>query len=469
MSKITDDRIKLSVKSSNYHISSSFSTTEDSIELFLLANNSNLYNWNNPNTGAIIGAELIKKNTEFEHHQPYIAIKNNNEIEKLAIFNKNEITLTGNILPSSNLTYSLGSENMRFNDLYLSGNTIELGDISISVSDEKGLSLTNKIADIAPPLFEGGGLKVFSADGGYAITNFDEKGEYVTKTFYADGTSKPLIFTIYDNIIVKNKATVKNLEITSNAIFENIEIFNTSNNRPTFIINHQNNKYNIIESSNYPLEDYPFITVLSDNNLTQPNNANGELIGKYFSFDKTFMTWNTNSNDNQIVTLYNLRTEEYINVKIWSTTTQNFEFGNWAGRKYVNYLPGDFIIGDRLYQIDPRIEQDFFILDKNANLGLNKQPVSKLDVNGDAYIEESIIINKDIIINRNEIVEGSSFINENSYINGNQIIKGNLNIYKDTILKDLFVQNDVLINNNLEVNSVIINNNLDIKSNLKIE
>ena len=103
MSKINDDRIKLSVKSSNYHIASSFSTTEDSIELFLLANNSNLYNWNNPNTGTIIGAELIQKNTEFEHHQPYIAIKNNNEVEKLAIFNKNEITLTGNILPSSNL------------------------------------------------------------------------------------------------------------------------------------------------------------------------------------------------------------------------------------------------------------------------------------------------------------------------------------------------------------------------------
>ena len=86
MSKINDDRIKLSVKSSNYHIVSSFSTTEDSIEPFLLANNSNLYNWNNPNTGTIIGAELIEKNTQYEHHQPYIAIKNNNQIEKFIYF-----------------------------------------------------------------------------------------------------------------------------------------------------------------------------------------------------------------------------------------------------------------------------------------------------------------------------------------------------------------------------------------------
>jgi hypothetical protein len=403
MSKINDDRIKLSVKSSNYHIASSFSTTEDSIELFLLANNSNLYNWNNPNTGTIIGAELIEKNTQYEHHQPYIAIKNNNEIEKLAIFNKNQITLTGNILPSSNLVYSLGSHDMRFNDLYLSGNTIELGDISISVSEIGGLALNNKLENSAPPYFEGGGVKVYAPNGTYAITTFDENGEYVTKTFYSDGSSKPINFSIYDNINIKDKAISKNLTVTSNAIFENLKIFNTSNDRPTLHIQHQNNKYNMIETSNYPLEDYPYITVLSINNLTQPNNTQGELLGKYFAFDKSFMTWNNNYNDNQIVTLYHLRNEEYINVKIWHTTSLNFDNidnvdESWGGRKNTNYAPGDFQLGDRLYQIDPRIEPDFFIFDKNANFGLNKQPVSKLDVNGDAYIEESMTINKDIII-----------------------------------------------------------------------
>ena len=430
----------------------------------MLANNSNLYNWNNPNTGTIIGAELIQKNTEFEHHQPYIAIKNNNEVEKLAIFNKNEITLTGNILPSSNLVYSLGSENMRFNDLYLAGNTIELGDISMSVSQEKGLLLTNKLHGEGNPIFEGGGLKIFSPDGEtYAITKFDKQGEYVTKTFYKDGTAKPLLFTLYDNIDIKNMATIKNINISSNAKFENIKIFNSSNDRPTLLIDHQNNKFNMIETSNYPLKDYPFITVLSDNNLTQPNNTRGELLGKYFSFDKNFMTWSNNYNDNQIVTLYHLRTELYINVKIWSTTSANFEFGNWAGRKNTNFAPGDFKIGDKLYQIDPRIEPDFFIFDKNANLGLNKQPVSKLDVNGDAYIEESITINKDIIINRNQIVEGQQIVNANSLVYGNQVVEGKLNVNNEACFQDLYVKNDVLIQKNLEVNNILINNNLDIK------
>ena len=241
MSKINDDRIKLSVKSSNYHVASSFSTTEDKIELFLLANNSNLYNWNNLNTGTIIGAELVQKNTDYEHHQPYIAIKHNDEIEKLAVFNKNQITLTGNILPSSNLVYSLGSDDMRFNDLYLSGNTIELGSISMSVSETGGLVLNNKIVNAVQPFFEGGGLKVSSTDGTYAITSFDENGEYVTKTFYSDGSTKPINFSIYDNVNVKNKTTTRNLQVNSNAYLEILEIINKINDKQTYIINHQNN------------------------------------------------------------------------------------------------------------------------------------------------------------------------------------------------------------------------------------
>ena len=153
ISKINDERIKLSVKSSNYHIASSFASTDDSIGLFLLANNSNLYNWNNPNTGTIIGAQLIHKNTDYEHHEPYIAIKKDDVVEKLATFNKNQITLTGNIIPSSNLVYSLGSHTQRWNDLYLAGNTIELGQISLSVSERKALALSNGIENIPPPFF----------------------------------------------------------------------------------------------------------------------------------------------------------------------------------------------------------------------------------------------------------------------------------------------------------------------------
>lgn len=43
-------------------------------------------------------------------------------------------TFTGNILPSANVTYNLGSPTQRWQDLYLSNNTIFLGESSISAS-----------------------------------------------------------------------------------------------------------------------------------------------------------------------------------------------------------------------------------------------------------------------------------------------------------------------------------------------
>lgn len=52
-------------------------------------------------------------------------------------FNKssNTITVGGSIVPNANVTYDLGSSNMRFKDLYLSGNTINLGGATLSISN----------------------------------------------------------------------------------------------------------------------------------------------------------------------------------------------------------------------------------------------------------------------------------------------------------------------------------------------
>lgn len=51
-------------------------------------------------------------------------------------------TFSGNVLPGTDLTYSLGSPTRRWNDLYLSGNTIYLGDSSIT-TDADTIVLTN--------------------------------------------------------------------------------------------------------------------------------------------------------------------------------------------------------------------------------------------------------------------------------------------------------------------------------------
>jgi hypothetical protein len=55
------------------------------------------------------------------------------------------LVVSGNITPTANLTYSLGNNTHRFNDLYLSGNTIFLGTQSLS-ADGNGISITGNLS-----------------------------------------------------------------------------------------------------------------------------------------------------------------------------------------------------------------------------------------------------------------------------------------------------------------------------------
>ena len=53
------------------------------------------------------------------------------------------IIASGNLVPTGNLIYSLGTDEHRWNDLYLSGNTIYLGNSTLSQSNTGNLVLTN--------------------------------------------------------------------------------------------------------------------------------------------------------------------------------------------------------------------------------------------------------------------------------------------------------------------------------------
>ena len=55
---------------------------------------------------------------------------------------------TGNIIPSANVTYDLGSANFRWKDLYLSGNTITLGDTELS-SDGSNLAVNSFVSRVS--------------------------------------------------------------------------------------------------------------------------------------------------------------------------------------------------------------------------------------------------------------------------------------------------------------------------------
>lgn len=83
----------------------------------------------------------------------------------------------GNIVPSANVTYSLGNVTNRWKDLYLSGNTIFLGDSTIST--EGGRLVTTGVA-ISPPT----GAVAFANVQFEAATNFDQiRSYYVDNNF----------------------------------------------------------------------------------------------------------------------------------------------------------------------------------------------------------------------------------------------------------------------------------------------
>ena len=61
------------------------------------------------------------------------------------------LMMSGDILPASNITYDIGSSNLRFKDLYLSGKTIILGDIKLT-SESNALQIKNSNETAGFPL-----------------------------------------------------------------------------------------------------------------------------------------------------------------------------------------------------------------------------------------------------------------------------------------------------------------------------
>ena len=369
-SKINDERIKLSLKSSNYAIATSIASTENDVAIYMLANNSNLYNWNNSNAGAIYGAELIDIGTSNEHHEPYIAIDHYGT-QKLAQFNNNQIKLNRDVIPAGTETYSLGSKTNKWKDLWLSGSTIALGDLSMSAAGGALKLGTITPADpnlppVPPPGIELGALILKSALGDTAVMGLTNEGKVATKVTTASGEPAPADTDIDGDLLVTKTITTSNIISTSNAQVHNLEIFNTSNNSSSLLIQNGTNLHNMIETSNS--------------------------------------------------------------------------------------------------------QQNFLIIDKNANLGINKTPTVAFDIIGNAVIDGdlnvtgkqialgdyningTLVVNNDVYINRNQIIEGSTITRGDLLIEGNQIINGDLEIDSNQVVKkDLTVYSNLQVNNDLTV------------------
>ena len=114
------------------------------------------------------------------------------------LFDPNSVSQ--NLIPNTDITYDLGSTSARWRDLYLSGNTIFLGEVQISKNAEGGINLPSnskvngkKLATDIKDLEDSEG-KLLSGSG---TSNYNELTNLPTlfSGAYADLTSKPTIPT----------------------------------------------------------------------------------------------------------------------------------------------------------------------------------------------------------------------------------------------------------------------------------
>jgi hypothetical protein len=144
---------------------------------------------------------------------------------------RTKLEVAGHVWPSSNLAYDLGSSNLRWRDLYLSGNTIDLG----------GTFLTRNA--------EGGGIKITSDSGedvdtssrnvnasGYVNINGTRLERHVTgplmvKTGAGEGVMESGMFK---HVYVDGTVRASNLEILGDFVTLNTV---TSNTEQMVIVN----------------------------------------------------------------------------------------------------------------------------------------------------------------------------------------------------------------------------------------
>ena len=99
-----------------------------------------------------------------------------------------------------------------------------------------------------------------------------------------------------------------------------------------------------------------------------------------------------------------------------------------------------------------------------ANIGVGNEinELYSLEIMGDTFLHDQLLVHGFVEISNNIVVYGSSFINKDASFNSNVEISNNLYINHDTIINnDLLVKNDICGNNKLYIDNIsILNGNV---------
>lgn len=124
-----------------------------------------------------------------------------------------ETTITGNLVPSANITYSLGTTTQRFKDLFLSGTTIDLGGATIKTDADSGA-----IALIPLPTTENPNPTGIVVSPAGTISTVETSGGTVSGNAISSSANNAVTTgtTTFGNVVVNDNLTAANLTANSN-------------------------------------------------------------------------------------------------------------------------------------------------------------------------------------------------------------------------------------------------------------
>lgn len=114
-------------------------------------------------------------------------------------------SVTTNIVPASNVTYSLGTANNAWSDLYVSGNTIHLGVTQLSVTAEG--QLTTTVGNTAVEIGGGSGLVGGGDDQVFLLYNTVVTTDYTIGANTNALSAGPLEIANGASVTISNNAT----------------------------------------------------------------------------------------------------------------------------------------------------------------------------------------------------------------------------------------------------------------------
>ena len=402
------------------------------------------------------------------------------------------IKIKGNIYPETNITYDLGTNNKRFKDLYLSGNSINLDNLLISKNSSNNLEIKDTQGN-----YKNINLNEIELNNGNTKLTFqlDIDGNLIYKKNNINSDSVLLYPAIYTNLSDTSNSVSSNVMTTyvgntSNILFTNLFNYSsntsltTSNNLSDFIKNTSNksltNSNNLFNySSNQSLTTSnnlsDFIINTSNQSLTTSNNlsdfiniTSNNITNKFNSINTDTIIQGTsnrfivndiyNRNITFTNTLYSSNiTTSNLNV-IGDTTTLNTTIYQTEQLQVVNDTTATAMVVKQVNS-NKNVAEFYYqnnlsslILSSNGNIGISiANPLNKLDVNGNINTTSISINNIDL----------STIITNNSNALSTIITNNSNNLANYTLNNSNYFSNLSLINSNaLSTNIISTSNNL---------